>query len=125
MTFFPPGAEEFNVPVSWSRSRQRKAGNPFNDQMFSVLLSSNNNLPGSFAVGAPTLQVRARGRRGGEQPGPRGGGGTHGAAAADAQPRQRRPPNAPAPPAQHTPYPPAPIPPSRPPPNRSSPSTRC
>lgn len=58
MTFFPAGSEDFNVPVAWSRSHQRKAGNPYSDQLFTVLLSSKDNLPGSFSVGVPTLQVR-------------------------------------------------------------------
>lgn len=57
MTFFPPGAEDFNVPVAWGRSQQRKAGNRYGDQLFTVLLSSRDNLPGSFAAGVPTLQV--------------------------------------------------------------------
>jgi len=57
VSFFPTGGEDFNVPVAWGRTQQRKAGNPYTDQLFTVLLSSNNNLPGSFAAGVPTLQV--------------------------------------------------------------------
>ncbi len=58
VNFFPPGAEDFNVPFSWGRTQQRKAGNPYSDQLFTVLLSSSKNSPGSFATGVPTLQVR-------------------------------------------------------------------
>ena len=58
LTFFPAGAEDFNVPVAWGRSHQRKAGNRRSDQLFTVLLSSKDNLPGSFATGVPTLQVQ-------------------------------------------------------------------
>lgn len=65
LTFFPGGAEDFNVPTAWGRTQQRKAGNPYTDQLFTVVLSSKDNLPGSFAVGVPTLQARAL--RGGQE----------------------------------------------------------
>ncbi|GBF88777.1 hypothetical protein Rsub_01678 [Raphidocelis subcapitata] len=58
VTFFPPGAEDFNVPIAWGRTQQRKAGNPYTDQLFTVVLSSRDNLRGSFAAGVPTLQVQ-------------------------------------------------------------------
>lgn len=43
--------------MAWGRTQQRKAGNPYSDQLFTVLLSSKDNLPGSFAAGVPMLQV--------------------------------------------------------------------
>lgn len=62
MTFFPSGSEDVNVPVAWGRSAQRRAGNPYSDQLFTVLLSSKGNLRGSFSAGVPTLQVGTRTR---------------------------------------------------------------
>ncbi len=68
ITFFPAGGEEANIPRSWGLAKQRAAGNTRNDKLYTVVLTSANNLPGTLVQGVPLLQVGS----------PTGGGRPHG-----------------------------------------------
>lgn len=57
MTFFPDGAENQNIPTAWGRTAQTAAGNTATDQLYTIALTSTNNIPGTLIMGVPVLQV--------------------------------------------------------------------
>jgi hypothetical protein len=55
--FFPPGAEDRNVPAAWGKTAQMAAGNMADDIVYAVVLRGSLNVPGTDAIGIPLLQV--------------------------------------------------------------------
>lgn len=57
LNFFPKGFEDDSLPGAWSQTAQVAAGNTNSDQLYTIALTSNKNVPGVDAEGPPVLQV--------------------------------------------------------------------
>ncbi|WIA29384.1 hypothetical protein OEZ86_011888 [Tetradesmus obliquus] len=55
--FFPPGKEDSSLPPAWTQTAQEAAGNLLSDQLYTVVLTSNKNVPEIDAEGPPVLYV--------------------------------------------------------------------
>jgi hypothetical protein len=57
ISFFPRGGQNMNIPSAWGKDLQSRAGNNADDQLFTVALTSSNNMPGTIFDGTALLQV--------------------------------------------------------------------
>jgi hypothetical protein len=55
--FFPPGKEDSSLPPAWTQTAQVAAGNLLSDQLYTVVLTSNKNVPEIDVEGPPVLYV--------------------------------------------------------------------
>jgi hypothetical protein len=55
--FFPPGKEDSSVPPAWTQTAQEAAGNLESDQLYTVVLTSNRNVPEIDVLGPPVLYM--------------------------------------------------------------------